>query len=125
MAKTKKPLSRQKKALKLAGGDIVPRAYWVAGISSWRSGYIDQASVYMHLLADLDNVQSHSLASAGAYWASRADLRAGNANQSITYLTKAARYQDTFYGMLAAEAWVRISPLIFHCPILIRIISTG
>ena len=114
--KDEEAIKQAEKALELAGGDIVPRAYWVAGISSWRLGRLDQASVYMHLLADLDNVQSHSLASAGAYWASRADLRAGNANQSITYLTKAARYQDTFYGMLAAEALGQDITLDFSLP---------
>ena len=114
--KDKDAINQAEKALQLAGADIVPRAYWIAGIASWRSGHIEQASVYMHMLADLDNVKSHSLASAGAYWASRADLRAGNANQSITYLTKAARYQDTFYGMLAAEALGQDITLDFSLP---------
>lgn len=114
--KEKEAIQQAEKALQLAGGDKVPRAYWVAGISSWRLGDIDQASTYMHMLADLDNVSSHSLASAGAYWASRADLRAGNANQSIAYLTKASQYQDTFYGMLAAEALGQDITLDFTLP---------
>ena len=114
--KDNEAIKQAKKALKLASGVQVPRAYWIAGIASWRSGNIEQASAYMHILADLDDVADHALASAGAYWASRADLRAGHANQSITYLNRAARYQDTFYGMLAAEALGQDIRLDFSLP---------
>jgi hypothetical protein len=36
--KDKDAIKQAEKALQLAGADIVPRAYWVAGIASWRSG---------------------------------------------------------------------------------------
>ena len=58
----------------------------------------------------------HGLASAGRFGASRADLRSGKANQSINYLAQAARYQDTFYGMLAAEALGQDITLDFSLP---------
>ena len=102
-------------ALELAGDDV-PRAYWVAGIASWRQGKMQQASDYMHKLADLNIEHDHALASAGAFWASRADLRDGNANQSMFYLERAARFQDTFYGMLAAEALGQDITLDFSLP---------
>jgi len=102
-------------ALELAGDDV-PRAYWVAGIAAWRMGKMELASGYMHRLADLEIEHDHALASAGAFWASRADLRDGNANQSMIYLERAARYQDTFYGMLAAEALGQDVTLDFSLP---------
>ncbi len=102
-------------ALELAGDDV-PRAYWVAGIAAWRMGKMELASGYMHRLADLEIEHDHALASAGAFWASRADLRDGNANQSMIYLERAARYQDTFYGMLAAEALGQDITLDFSLP---------
>ena len=95
--------------------DALPRAYWVAGIAAWRAGDMTLASEYMHRLADADP-DDHGLASAGAFWASRADLRSGKANQSINYLAQAARYQDTFYGMLAAEALGQDITLDFSLP---------
>ena len=102
-------------ALELSGNDV-PRAYWVAGIAAWRMGKMELASGYMHSLADLEIEHDHALASAGAFWASRADLRDGNANQSMIYLEQAARYQDTFYGMLAAEALGQDITLDFSLP---------
>ena len=98
-----------------AAADALPRGFWVAGIAAWRAGDMVLASQYMHRLADADP-DDHALASAGAFWASRADLRAGNANQSIHYLAQAARYQDTFYGMLAAEALGQDITLDFSLP---------
>ncbi len=108
-------IKQAKYALELAGNDV-PRAYWVAGIAAWRQGQMELASSYMHKLADLEVENDHALASAGAFWASRADLRDGNANQSMIYLERAARYQDTFYGMLAAEALGQDITLDFSLP---------
>ena len=98
-----------------AAADALPRGLWVAGIAAWRAGDMVVASDYMHRLADADPAD-HALASAGAFWASRADLRAGKADQSIHYLAQAARYQDTFYGMLAAEALGQDITLDFSLP---------
>ena len=101
--KEKEAIAQAEHALRLAG-DKVPRAYWVAGIAAWRMGNLTQASHYMHTLADKEAIDNSALSSAAAFWASRADGRAGDDNRSLVYLQRAAQNQDSFYGMLAAEA---------------------
>ena len=102
-------IAQAEHALRLAGlaGESLPRAYWVAGIAAWRAGDINLASRYMHGLVDeaarADNVDA-ALISAAHFWASRAAGRAGQATHSLEHLQKAAATQDSFYGMLAAEA---------------------
>ena len=106
-----------KKAIKLSDGKV-DRAYWIAGLAAWRQSDVTFAKSFFRELADRDNIDDHGLAAAAAYWASRAELRAGQADRSIGYLQRASLYQDTFYGMLATEALGQDITLNFSLPLI-------
>lgn len=95
-------------ALKLAQksardmGDQVPMSHWIAGLSAWRMDQFKIAEIHFEAFA-LSNVSRESMA-AGAYWASRSNLRNQKPGRSTKWLAKAATEVDTFYGILAREA---------------------
>ncbi|MCE2517103.1 MAG: lytic transglycosylase domain-containing protein, partial [Alphaproteobacteria bacterium] len=91
-------------------------AYWTAGIAAWRSGQVDRGMEYFRVLAEREDAPSSLVASA-AFWASRGELRSGNAEASFHFLEIAARHQDTFYGTLAAEALGQDITLDFDLPV--------
>ena len=107
-------IRQARQAIAIAGAKV-PVAYWTAGIAAWRSGDIDQALNFFHVLAEDENASGRLVASA-AFWASRGELRQGNAAESFRYLEIAAQHQDTFYGSLAAEALGQDITLDFDLP---------
>ncbi len=107
-------IRQARQAIAIAGSKV-PVAYWTAGIAAWRSGDIDQALNFFHVLAEDEKASGHLVASA-AFWASRGELRNGNAAESFRYLEIAAQHQDTFYGSLAAEALGQDITLDFDLP---------
>ena len=107
-------IRQARQAIAIAGLKV-PVAYWTAGIAAWRSGDIDQALNFFHVLAEDENASGRLVASA-AFWASRGELRNGNAAESFRYLEIAAQHQDTFYGSLAAEALGQDITLDFDLP---------
>lgn len=88
----KKPALRSKNAT----------AYWVAGLASWRLKQYSQAAEYFSSLGAIRN-NDEWLESAGAYWAYRSYMRIDKHKQAMAELKQAARYQRTFYGILAAH----------------------
>lgn len=112
--KDQSAIAQGKQAIALAGVKV-PQAYWTAGIAAWRSGDVELALNFFHVLAELEDAPSSFIASA-AFWASRGELRAGNADASFHFLEIAARHQDTFYGTLAAEALGQDITLDFTLP---------
>lgn len=107
-------IRQARQAIAIAGLKV-PVAYWTAGIAAWRSGDIDQALNFFHVLVEDENASGRLVASA-AFWASRGELRNGNAAESFRYLEIAAQHQDTFYGSLAAEALGQDITLDFDLP---------
>ena len=107
-------ISQSKRAIALAGTKV-PQAYWTAGISAWRHGDLDLAMVFFQPLAE-HQTAAPALVSAGAFWASRGALRRGEIEASFRYLEIAAGPQDSFYGMLAAEALGQDITLDFDLP---------
>jgi len=97
-----------KAALRLAGeaasgaGEWAPMGAWVAGLAAWRSDDCNQAADSFARTAAL--ARSPELASAGYYWAARADMACGRPYRIAAHLRSAARYGDSFYGLLAARA---------------------
>ena len=83
-------------------GEWVVHADWVAAMATWRLRDCKSAA------ADFDRVarrgDSDEMRSAGYYWASRADVMCTRPAGVQAKLQSAARYSDTFYGMLAAQA---------------------
>lgn len=75
---------------------------WQQGLQAW------QQKDYATALARFDavaNNQKHGPwdKSAGAFWASRAAVRAGKPQEASRYLAQAARHTRTFYGQIAAR----------------------
>ncbi|RMD61639.1 MAG: lytic transglycosylase domain-containing protein [Alphaproteobacteria bacterium] len=100
---------RNDKAYRLAAaaaarsGTYVPIAHWTAGLAAWRLGRIEDAAKHFENLARSDRVSSWN-AAAGAYWAARAHLRLRHPERMSPWLTRAAEYPRTFYGLLARSA---------------------
>ncbi len=82
-------------------GEWVAEGAWVEGLSAWRLGYCSLASEAFSRVADgASNVE---LVAAGHYWASRAAVRCREPGQAAQHLSAASRYDETLYGMLAAD----------------------
>ncbi len=75
-------------------------AAWWAGLAAWREGNYAQATQHFEVVASRSE-RSPWLASAGAFWAARGHL-VGQEPQAVTkWLTAAAAFPRTFYGLLA------------------------
>jgi len=74
---------------------------WVTGLAAWRMGDCDTAGRGFARAAELaSNVE---LKTAGHFWAARALTRCRAPGAATEHLQAAARYDETFYGMLALE----------------------
>ena len=107
-------IRQARQAIALAGVNV-PAAYWTAGIAAWRHGNIDESLNYFRVLAQLDDARSSQISGA-AFWASRGEMLQGRAEESFRFLDIAAKHQDTFYGVLAAEALGQDIALDFTLP---------
>ena len=110
----RKAISQAKQAIAKAGASV-PKAYWAAGLASWRRGDIPAATSFFRALAENPEAPAHLVSGAG-FWASRGSLREGAADDSFRYLEIAAGHQDTFYGTLSAEALGQDINLDFSLP---------
>jgi soluble lytic murein transglycosylase-like protein len=77
-------------------------ATWVAGLAAWRLG--DYANAADHFSAVAARSGDQELVAAGHYWAARADTAGGHPERVQARLRTAARYGETFYGLLAQSA---------------------
>src|SRR5262249_16854030 len=82
-----------------------PDANWNAGLSAFVSGNMAEAARRFEMVADAapDQASSWTLA-AGAFWAARANLLAGNPQKFAPYLKRAALHGRTFHGLIAQKA---------------------
>jgi soluble lytic murein transglycosylase-like protein len=87
-----------------AAGDEAVMANWTAGLAAWRLGSFSEAARRFQALADAPNISPWN-ASAGAFWAARANLLAGNPEKYNPWMKKAASYPRTFYGILAQKTF--------------------
>lgn len=87
-----------------AAGDDAAMANWTAGLAAWRLGSYSEAARRFQSLAEAPNVSAWS-AAAGAFWAARANLLAGNPERYNPWMRKAAAYPRTFYGILAQKTF--------------------
>ena len=98
-----------KKALALAlasarrSGDAAPDAGWIGGLSAWRQKNYKTAASLFEITAR-SPYSSTWMQAAGAYWASRAHLHAGNVHDVNKWLERAATQPRTFYGLIATRA---------------------
>jgi soluble lytic murein transglycosylase-like protein len=81
-----------------------PDANWAAGLSAFQAGNMAEAARRFELVADAppDQVSSWTLA-AGAFWAARTNLLAGNPQKFAPYLKRAALHRRTFHGLVAQK----------------------
>ncbi len=97
---------KDEKALELAGaaaersGRILPLAHWWAGLAAWRLGNHSLAAEHFTAMTKAEMRSDWSKAAA-AFWAARAYLVNRQPEKVNLYLTEAAQYPDTFYGLLA------------------------
>lgn len=84
-------------------GLYAPQAGWVSGLVSWCNKDYERAAEFFESTA-LSPYASSWMISAGAYWAARAHVRAGNIKAVNRWLDKAAGHPRTFYGLIATRA---------------------
>lgn len=75
-------------------------AAWWQGLDAWRNGNFEAATRQFEMVAT-GAIRSPWLASAGAFWAARGHLHAREPQSVNKWLTAAAAYPRTFYGLLA------------------------
>lgn len=83
-------------------GPWISEAHWTAGLASWRLGDCLSAADSFEMAAR--SAHNDELAASGHYWASRAWVRCRKPEKVSAALRSAARFPDTLYGMMAAEA---------------------
>ncbi|MDX1575072.1 MAG: lytic transglycosylase domain-containing protein [Kiloniellales bacterium] len=94
------------KALRLAGavaersGAAIPTAHWTAGLAAWRLDKLTEAGRHFERLASSSAASAWNRA-AGAYWAARVHERGSDPAEAHRWLTVAAQFPFTFYGLLA------------------------
>jgi soluble lytic murein transglycosylase-like protein len=81
-------------------GDVAVLAYWIAGLSAFRDGEMQDAADYFSRMAAVE-YQEPALRSAAGFWAARAALASGQARNVTHNLQIAAQFPHTFYGQLA------------------------
>ena len=81
----------------------VPKAGWVAGLTSWQNKQYSKASRYFEG-AGRSPYASGWMTTAAAYWAARAHMRSGNAKAVGEWLRRGAYDTRTFYGMISTRA---------------------
>lgn len=79
-----------------------PVADWIAGLALWRQGKPDFAADHFEAVSRSNKADAW-LASAGAFWAARAELLARRPERVTPLLARAAEQGRTFYGLLAAR----------------------
>ena len=83
-------------------GEWAALGSWVAGLAAWRADNCVDASAHFDKVAARGGTAD--LRAGGAYWASRAYMACGRPQDVSARLRTAARYGDSFYGLLAAQA---------------------
>ncbi len=102
-----------------AAGDEAAMANWTAGLAAWRLGSYSEAARRFQVLAEAPNVSSWN-AAAGAFWAARANLLAGNPERYNPWMRKAASYPRTFYGILAQKTFGADPSFLWTPPVLTK-----
>ena len=81
-------------------GPWVAEGGWVAGLAAWRIGDCRQAAIGF---AQANQSADVELSAAANYWLARSFIRCRQPGQAAIALRRAARHDETLYGMLALE----------------------
>ncbi|WP_417621795.1 lytic transglycosylase domain-containing protein [Parasphingorhabdus sp.] len=82
-------------------GEWMVHADWVAGLATWRMNDCRSASAAFEKVGR--SASNVDLRAAGLYWSARSDLKCGQPQKVQGKLQAAARLDDSFYGLLAAQ----------------------
>lgn len=82
-------------------GDWAVFGDWVDGLASWRAGDFDAAADAFASVGR--RAPDSEKRAAGLYWAARAEMARGRPENVQNLLRTAARMNETFYGLLAAQ----------------------
>lgn len=80
-------------------GEWAAMGQWVAGLATFRARDYTRAAVHFARVGA--SAHSADLAAAGQFWAARAQTAAGQPQQVSARLRAAARYEESFYGLVA------------------------
>lgn len=83
-------------------GEWKVQADWTLGLAAWRQRDYRAAAQAFAAVAQGGN--DSEIRAAGHYWASRAEMASGRPDKVQARLRAAAANQETFYGLLAAQA---------------------
>ncbi|TAN55236.1 MAG: lytic transglycosylase domain-containing protein, partial [Rhodospirillales bacterium] len=81
-------------------GPELPHAHWIAALAWWRQSDFERSRRHFEKVANATD-SSPWMVSAGAFWAARANLKAGRPEVVNHWFEIAASYPRTFYGLLA------------------------
>ncbi|MCD8562954.1 MAG: lytic transglycosylase domain-containing protein [Alphaproteobacteria bacterium] len=84
-------------------GNAVPLSAWIGGLISWREKNYKQAAAFFEKAGDSPYASGWTQA-AGAFWAARSHMRAGDFKDVTPWMEKASTHPRTFYGLLATRA---------------------
>lgn len=98
-------------------GTAIPGAHWIAGLAAWRTGDVDTAGRHFAAMAAVEPLAPWE-AAAAAYWAGRAETRLGHIESAEGWLDRAARYDRTFYGLIAGRTLGRATVFQWQVPTL-------
>ncbi|MCJ8157489.1 lytic transglycosylase domain-containing protein [Sphingomonas sp. LaA6.9] len=82
-------------------GEWAAQADWVVGLASWRAQDFKAAAAAFQAVASRG--QDSEFRAAGQFWAARAFMASGEPEKVQPLLRSAARNDETFYGLLAAQ----------------------
>ena len=98
----------------LGSGPWVAEGWWIAGLAAWRlDDCAGAADAFARTAATSENAE---LTAAAFYWQSRALVRCRLPDQAAAPLRKAARVDETLYGMLAIEQLGTAVPKTHEAP---------
>src|SRR3546814_21174960 len=102
------------KALENGSGPWLSQAYWVAGLAAWRQNDCQAAaSAFENVAARADN---DAIRAGGFFWAARSYMVCGNAPKVAGLMPRAARLEETFYGLIAPSTLVMPHQMKFLHP---------
>ena len=87
---------------RIAAKSGAPLALWIEGLSAWKQHDFGTSAHSFTELAETAGLSPWNQ-SAAAYWAYRATSRLGDKTQSYHWLAEAAKYPQTFYGVMASN----------------------
>ena len=103
----------QARTVSEGSGAWVPEGAWVAGLSAWRMGDCREAAIGF---AQANQSADVELSAAANYWLARTFVRCRQPGLAAQALRRAARHDETLYGMLALEQLGQAVPGDHHRP---------